>query len=68
MKPVAVYTICNTMWVELYEYNGEITLTALCNIDHTDRPRRHQVYYTTAGRPYIRMLGSRYYLDEFMRV
>lgn len=30
--------------------------------------RRHIVRYTTSGRPYINKGGSRYYLDEIMRV
>lgn len=30
--------------------------------------RRHQVYYTFTGRAYIRKNGSRFYLDQIVRV
>ena len=68
MKAIATYSISNTMGIELYEYNGEIALTAPVNMGEADKPRVHKVNYTISGRPYIRTMGRRYYLDEFMRI
>ena len=68
MKAIAVCSVSNTMGIELYEYNGEVALAAAVNMDKADRPRVYKVNYTTAGRPYIRMMGGRQYLDDFMRV
>lgn len=68
MKAIAVHEVTNTMGIALYECNGEIALVGLFNMDEADRPRVHKVYWTMGGRPFIRVLGSRYYIDEFMRV
>ena len=68
MKVIAVYSISNVFGIALYEYNGEIALAAAYNSDSIDTPRTHKVYYNHRGRGYIRMMGGRQYLDEFVRV
>ena len=45
MKAIATYSISNTMGIELYEYNGEIALTAPVNMGEADKPRVHKVTY-----------------------
>ena len=66
-RPVGVYPL--TFWhsVGIFELTEDYALAAFYNGSEYVSARRRQVYCTPSGRPFIRMRGIRFYLDEFTR-
>ena len=67
MRPLAVCGVTSWHGIGIFEMTGDYAITAFYNGSEYIRPRRHRFYCTPAGRPFLRLKGCRYYLDEFIR-
>ena len=69
-RPAAVQAITNlfgiAVWLE--DGNGEECVAAWNSGGGFTGAHRHTIHYSTAGRPFIKKGGRRYYFDEFQRV
>lgn len=66
-RPAAVMGLSNWFGIAVWNVTGDECIAAWSNGESYTGAHRHVVEYTSAGRPYIRKGGSRFYLDEFMR-
>lgn len=67
-KPAAIMGLTTWIGLALWDVSGDECIAAYSNGDAYTGAHRHAIAYTSAGRPYIRKGGSRYYLDEFLRI
>ena len=69
-KAVAVLPLSNWGGLEILEteYTGEPILACFNYGSGRKNFHFHNVHRTESGRYYIRKLGTRYYLDQMMRV
>lgn len=71
-KPVGAIALCNTFGMSIFnpdeydKYDCDF-IAAWNNGEKTWGYHKHKVYYSTAGRAYIRKGSMRIYLDEVMR-
>lgn len=73
-KPIAVMPLCNYFSLALFapddidKYKDGCELIAAWLNGHTYYGfHKHMIFYSTAGRPFIRKGSLRLYLDEFQR-
>lgn len=69
-RPAGVMALSNVFGVAVWleDGNGEECVAAWSNGDRYSGAHRHAIHNSTAGRPFIKKGGARYYLDEFMRI
>ena len=68
-RPDAVMGITNCFGLAVFSVNSDGCIAAFSGMDgRYYNARRHTIHYSTAGRPYIRKGGTRWYLDNFIRV
>lgn len=67
--PVGVYVMNNFGGLVILDILSDESVIAAWHYGEGYKGiRRHQVYYTYTGRAYIRKAGSRFYLDQIVRV
>ena len=67
--PVGVYPVNNFGGLAILDIIGDSSVIAAWSYGGGYKSiRRHQIYYTFTCRAYIRKAGSRYYLDQIMRI
>ena len=62
-KVIAVIGLTNTASINIYDINDEEIVVGVNNI----KPRTYKLYHTNKG-VYFNFKGSRYYLNEALRV
>lgn len=69
-KAIGYINTCFTQWggIEILDLNDDYALACFNFGTGRQQIRWHKIYITVAGRPFIRKQGTRYYLDEAMRV
>lgn len=68
MNPIATFYICSTKGVELYSHDDKIAYVApFVDGKVTTEPQPQPIYYGKTGKPFIRMLGGRIYLAQFIK-
>ena len=65
-SPVGVMGITNCFGIAIFKIEGDECIAAFSNMSGYSNAHRHIIHYSTAGRPYIRKGGYRWYLDNFM--
>lgn len=65
--PAAVLALSNCFGLALFNVSGDECLAAWHNGEYYSGAHKHAIYYSPAGRLYIRKGGRRWYLDEFIR-
>ena len=61
---IAAKCICNTASINIYHISNYYVVAGINN----DIPKWYKVYETVKGRPYFNFMGSREYLDEYIRL
>jgi len=67
-RPEGVLGITNCFGLAVFDISGEECIAAFHGTDGYYKAHRHMIHYSTAGRPFIRKGGTRWYLDQFTRV
>ena len=67
-RPLAVCGITAWCGIGVFELTDDYAITAFYDGSRYVGPRRRPIYYTTCGRPFLRIRNARYYLDEFIRL
>ena len=66
-RPEGVLAVSNCFGLAVFAVSCDECIAAWHNGSEYSGAHRHAVHYSTAGRPYIKKGGRRWYLDEFMR-
>jgi hypothetical protein len=67
--PVGVYVLSNYGGLAVLDFiDDETAVCAWSFGTGYQKIRRHKIYYTYTGRAYVRKGGTRYYLDQIMRL
>ena len=69
-EPIGTYAMSNWGGLEILDiqYGIDDYVIASFNFGTRQQIRRHKICYTPTGRPYIRKQGTRFYLDEIMKI
>lgn len=65
---IGVLTLTNNLALEVLEIEYGIDDYVIYKFSNDIKARRGKLYTTVKGRSYFKVRGTRYYLDEFMKV
>ena len=65
--PAAVLALSNCFGLAVFDVSGDECIAAWHNGNSFSGAHRHAVYYSPAGRAFIKKGGRRWYLDDFIR-
>ena len=66
--PAGVLALSNCFGLAVFDISGDECIAAWIHGSSCSGAHRHAINYSTAGRPFIKKGGARYYLDNFIRV
>lgn len=65
--PAGVLALTYDFGIAVYDISGDECIAAWIHGSSCSGAHRHAINYSTAGRPFIKKGGARYYLDNFIR-